>query len=153
MQHTTNYNLNQWEANDRVTRADFNADNAKIDAALAAAASGGAKIAAGTYTGTGTYGVGNPNSLTFDFEPKLVIIMRPPADYSSYTYEAAVWIRGQPYGNQHFSESSGGSTGRCMSITLNWSGNTLFWYAEGSGANAGMQLNVTNQPYYYAVIG
>ena len=34
MQHTTNYNLNQWEADDRVTRADVNADNAKIDAAL-----------------------------------------------------------------------------------------------------------------------
>ena len=39
MQHTTNYDLNQWEADDRVTRADFNADNAKIDAALAELAS------------------------------------------------------------------------------------------------------------------
>ena len=34
MQHTTNYNLNQWEDADRVTRADVNADNAKLDAAL-----------------------------------------------------------------------------------------------------------------------
>ena len=32
--HTTNYNLNQWEAADKVLRTDFNADNAKIDAAL-----------------------------------------------------------------------------------------------------------------------
>lgn len=38
MNHTTNYNLNQWEAADRVTRADFNADNAAIDAALSAIA-------------------------------------------------------------------------------------------------------------------
>ena len=36
MQHTTNYNLNQWDATDRVTREDFNADNAAIDTALKA---------------------------------------------------------------------------------------------------------------------
>ena len=34
--HTTNYNLNQWEAADKVLRTDFNEDNAKIDAALKA---------------------------------------------------------------------------------------------------------------------
>ena len=32
--HTTNYNLNQWEGTDKVLRTDFNEDNAKIDAAL-----------------------------------------------------------------------------------------------------------------------
>ena len=32
---TTNYQLNQWEAADQVLRTDFNADNAKVDAALA----------------------------------------------------------------------------------------------------------------------
>ena len=31
---TENYGLNQWEATDKVERLDFNADNAKIDAAL-----------------------------------------------------------------------------------------------------------------------
>ena len=34
--HTTNYDLNQWEGTDKVLRAEFNADNAKIDAALKA---------------------------------------------------------------------------------------------------------------------
>ena len=33
--HTTNYGLCQWLATDQVQRTDFNADNAKIDAALA----------------------------------------------------------------------------------------------------------------------
>ena len=33
---TANYKLNQWEASDPVLRADFNADNAKIDAAIKA---------------------------------------------------------------------------------------------------------------------
>ena len=34
MNATTNYQLSQWEASDRVLRTDFNADNAKIEAAL-----------------------------------------------------------------------------------------------------------------------
>ena len=38
--HTTNYQLCQWEAADKVLRTDFNQDNAKIDAALAAIAAG-----------------------------------------------------------------------------------------------------------------
>lgn len=31
---TSSYGLSQWEATDQVKRTDFNADNAKIDAAL-----------------------------------------------------------------------------------------------------------------------
>ena len=34
--HTTNYQLSQWETTDRILMSDFNADNAKIDAALKA---------------------------------------------------------------------------------------------------------------------
>ena len=38
MNKTEHYNLNQWELHDRVMMQDFNADNAKIDAALKAEA-------------------------------------------------------------------------------------------------------------------
>lgn len=34
--HTSNYNLNQWVKSDRVLMSEFNADNAKIDAAVKA---------------------------------------------------------------------------------------------------------------------
>lgn len=34
MQKTTNYELNQWDKTDRIRMEDFNADNAKINAAL-----------------------------------------------------------------------------------------------------------------------
>ena len=34
--YTSNYQLNQWEPDDAVRRVDFNADNAKIDAAIKA---------------------------------------------------------------------------------------------------------------------
>ena len=35
MKQTSNYQLNQWDPEDRILREDFNADNGKIDAALA----------------------------------------------------------------------------------------------------------------------
>jgi len=38
MKQTTNHQLNQWDKTDRIQMEDFNADNAKIDAALAAEA-------------------------------------------------------------------------------------------------------------------
>ena len=52
---TPNYNLNQWSKDDRVLMEDFNADNAKIDAAI-----GGLRdfvgeplrFASGSYRGT-----------------------------------------------------------------------------------------------------
>ena len=44
--HTTNYQLNQWAKSDRVMMDDFNADNAKIDAALKANADAIAETAA-----------------------------------------------------------------------------------------------------------
>ena len=79
MQHTQNYQLSRWEKDDRIMMEDFNADNARIDAALAAkadaedvtalgetvaavaaalgAAGKNTRITWGSYNGTGTYGI------------------------------------------------------------------------------------------------
>ena len=46
MTKTTNYQLNQWAKSDRVMMDDFNADNAKLDAALKANADAIAETAA-----------------------------------------------------------------------------------------------------------
>ena len=54
MKSTANLGLNLYEAADYVLHDSFNSDNQKIDAALAAA--GNCRVAAGSYTGTGTYG-------------------------------------------------------------------------------------------------
>ena len=51
MEQTSKYGLSQWDAADRILREDFNADNAKIEAALANA--GNCKVATGSYVGTG----------------------------------------------------------------------------------------------------
>ena len=71
-QKTEHYELNQWLATDQVLRTDFNADNAKIDAALAGLAAqdtklwaavnkcGNCRIALVSYTGTGFVAVNIP---------------------------------------------------------------------------------------------
>ena len=86
--HTTNYDLNQWEASDKVLRTEFNTDNAKIDAALKANADAIAAEAAGLAALTATAGtlrfdsfsyVGNGNDTqnqrTFPHKPVMFIIM------------------------------------------------------------------------------
>ena len=83
MTKTTNYQLNQWAKPDRVMMDDFNADNAKIDAALkanadaiaeTAAACGNCRIVYGSYVGNGQYGSSNPKTLTFDGTPLFVAL-------------------------------------------------------------------------------
>ena len=82
--HTTNYNLNQWEAADKVLRTEFNEDNAKIDAALKANADAAAAIQAklgncriehSTYVGDGNAGSGYSTGLTFSGEPPLLVVV------------------------------------------------------------------------------
>lgn len=95
MDHTTNHQLSQWENTDRVLMEDFNADNAKIDAALRAEADaraaetqaraaadaelsaqmsklGNCQISRFTYTGTGP---DVPQVLTFPKKPLMVMMM------------------------------------------------------------------------------
>ena len=100
----------------------------------------GAKIATGSYTGTGTYGSSNPNSLTFDFDPKLVFIslkdQRPPV--------CAFAISGQTTFSKTNVDSSS-QTNRCS-----FSGNSFTWYNE---IDADVQFNISNRTYCYVAIG
>ena len=88
--HTTNYNLNQWEATDKVLRTEFNADNAKIDAALKAnadavdsletqlvsglAGKGNCQLWTTSYVGDDQVTYNSNNRITFPKLPVLVII-------------------------------------------------------------------------------
>ena len=88
--HTEHFSLNQWQADDQVKRADFNEDNAKIDAALDALAAEVAKkattaalealskklasmpcLVTGTYTGDGT----DSRLISLGFQPKALLVM------------------------------------------------------------------------------
>ena len=75
MNYTTNYDLPQWEAGDRVKRADMNGAMAAIDAALGALGGGDYTFETYTYVGTGTYGQGNETTLTFSAQPAAFFVI------------------------------------------------------------------------------
>ena len=62
--------MHRWIKSDPIKMAEFNENFQKLDEAIAA----GAKIATGSYVGTGTYGSANPCSLTFDFPPQILMM-------------------------------------------------------------------------------
>ena len=96
--HTEHYELSQWLSTDQVVRTDFNADNAKTDAALAdleankadltdltaltqrvAALEALPHVVTGTYTGDGTAS----RFISLGFTPKALLVFRQegyPAD-------------------------------------------------------------------------
>ena len=73
MEKTTNYQLNQWAAADAVRREDFNADNAKIDAAVAAVrdAANAERVAVGSYVGDGAAS----RTIALPFAPKFALVL------------------------------------------------------------------------------
>lgn len=105
------------------------------------------RIATGSYTGTGTYGSSNPNSLTFGFEPKLVVVgTLIPGKYASGEWRNGfLWAYGQTY------------TETCVNgkaiVTFSQSGETLNWWVSGNTLNAENQQNSSDQTYNYVAIG
>lgn len=105
-----------------------------------------ARIATGSYTGTGTYGKSNPNSLTFDFEPKLLIVGQRARGLhargnSNRWYDSVIWIFGQEFAEVY------SDTG--AEVYFSVSGNTISWY----GTTAANQLNYGSAEYIYFAIG
>lgn len=78
MEQTSLYNLNQWVEEDRIQREDFNADNAKIEAALALLSSD--RVVSGRYTGNGITG----RTISLPFTPQFLILLGYHADDSGY---------------------------------------------------------------------
>ena len=144
--YTEHYQLPIWAPEDSFLREEFNEINQKIDAELEQC--GNCRIATGSYTGTGLCGADAPNSLTFPFPPKLVVIavedahsvLLSPCTQAAGYYKA--YIR---YGI----------------LKLTWSGNTLSWYVDGyytnalhsSGGEAQHQLNQAGTTYHYLALG
>ena len=113
-----------------------------IENALANA--GGAKIAYGSYSGTGSYGSGNKNSLSFSFQPKLVVIS---SGLASSGADTLLMLYGQTRA------ASCGSNGGGNYCSTSWSGNRVSWYATDSNNGAYYQMNVSGFQYYYVAIG
>ena len=143
MTKTTNYQLNQWDATDRVLRTDFNSDNQKIEEALEAlqGEKGNCDIASGSYTGTGAYGATAANTLTFSFQPKLLCLAEKNATFGSCY---ALLLQGQT-AFCYFTSNGGGNSGVCT-----WNENSVTWYSQ---QNAACQFNTPGTQYCYIAIG
>ncbi len=152
---TPNFELNQWVGTDPVLMEDFNADNVKIDAALAALKAGEMKFAVGSYTGTGTFGAAKPNTLNFDFKPSLVIVKKPYRIPLNPTSIGAVMIR--PMNNISMEMYSAGGSENTRPLNVSWGERSVSWWYSGNASDSGYlanwQLNVAGDEYYYIAIG
>lgn len=117
-------------------------------------ANGRAKIAIGSYTGTGTFGSSNPNSLTFPFVPHGLLTVSH-ATNSNGEASALIWVEDIP---TSFYRLAGASfvfqndviTAYRLHVKKSSDGKTIYWYGE-SGMER--QLNYSNLPYKYCVQG
>lgn len=103
------------------------------------------KIATGSYTGTGTYGQGNKNTLTFEFTPKFILILRTVLGgnlrFGYFFTQNGIFFSCQ---NGYSSTSPTASD----STSISTSGNSVSWYST----SAESQFNAVAL-YYYVAIG
>lgn len=108
---------------------------------------GCAKIASGTYTGTGGYGTNNKTSITLPFVPKVLIVVGEADDSSSGRLFGFYAVHGMTkcisyiYGNQ--------SSSTVKAIIISWNGQTVSWY---STSGIPYQLNESNKTYRYVAL-
>ena len=148
MTKTENLQLPQWAAEDPIRREDFNAAFAAVEAAMA----GGLKLQSGTYTGKGTYGSSNPNSLSFDFAPNLVVIVNP--HNGLFTILTQGIVKAVFWGStmNYVGENSSNMTTSYAKADVSWSngGATVSWYTYYA---AWQQYNESGTTYHYFAIG
>lgn len=112
-----------------------------------------AKIQTGSYIGTGTYGSKNPNTLTFDFEPKLLIVSGTVNGHTStkQVYGVTViYIEGQNEYGFLVQTNAGYVNGNVYR-----DGNTISWYSTDTSSNyaPGLQFNISGKTYSYIAFG
>ena len=114
-------------------------------------ASGRAQIATGSYTGAGTYGVSNPNSLTAPFPPRLIVISAPGGT-SNGEFNIAILTpmsMDATYRNYNFAVLGSGSVINDNTMFSRKSGNTISWYTS----QANLQMNSSGVVFNYMILG
>lgn len=102
-------------------------------------------IETGSYVGTGTSGSGNPNTLTFGFEPKFVHIQSYSIGNGDSTgYGFAFFLSG----TRGFTIGPS-SSNDLFHLNAKFNKNILSWYQ----ANEYAQLNEKNVKYFFAALG
>ena len=128
---------------------------------------GYAKIQAGSYVGTGTYGAKNPCSLTFDFVPSVIMILGGLATDKYYIYNGQGSGANDYYGQSaillsevttSYQQYRGlGICGYFTSSGINFcygkkssDGKTFYWYSNSDKVT---QYNDKTMTYWYMGIG
>lgn len=139
---------------DRPTMANFNEKfQEAITDAIAGGIAGAPKIETGSYVGTGTYGSGNPNTLTLPFVPKTIeFIGAEGGTYNNYQgtdpYPVIVAADYLTDEYQYVVIYDSGKANDFQYMKLD--GTTLSWYY---GKSAAGQLNTSGHKYYYKITG
>lgn len=112
---------------------------------------GGARIEVGSYVGTGTYGERNPNTITFDFAPKLVWIIGPGNGSFNVTNTPVLLI----YDRTFYYNSDIYNTAGVLDLSVTWGDKFVsYYYKSGfNGHEADAQLNDGGKTYSYIAIG
>ena len=151
---TTNYQLSQWAKSDQVLMEDFNADNAKLDAALKAEAdartaavnainatlSGAVKLTVGSYTGDGAA----TRVIPLPFTPKAVYssLQSGPVTFEGLHY-GGLAVTGRPAGAPDSSVP--------YSVVEIVSGGFKVYYRTED--RWGVYSNTQGEKYHYIAIG
>lgn len=170
MDKTANYNLPQWVGTDPIRMKPFNDAFDGIDLALKAnadaaqalqsgkadaqtvsalaknlgAAGHNCRVAFGEYTGTGTTGADNPNTLNFDFYPVLIAVAA--AENFRSTDRVYFFLRPRTVVKSPYA-----GTAEPTDIRVQWADGGVSWYVTTGKATH--QLNSSGNTYYYTVLG
>jgi len=175
--YTSNYGLCQWQASDKVLRTEFNADNARIDAALASKASVSA-LNALTQTVNGKAGQSALDAVRDTVAGHGTMLDLRNCRFAAGTYKGTgKWGQANP-NTLTFSQKpvflAVASPDKCLSFfailgqsaayfyyaggfnkeTVTWKSKSVSWYSDtfDSSPDADKQMNASNATYHYFAI-
>ena len=124
------------------------------------------QIATGSYTGTGTVGENNPNSLTFNFSPKMLMLFISGKQYDNSVKSSAGYLIAsetmtivESHG-QYYNSAGDNYNADVVAVYFAFNGNTASWYVPTNRNGTSYlthtpdcQLNVSGKEYHYIAIG
>lgn len=143
--------------NDQSLDKDINLDAAAVGALAALphlASERLGQIAFGSYVGRGTCGEENPNTLEFDFAPRVVMLISQQTNALAPDFLSIRWMVRPLPASSWKSEFNTGTTG---AVSWGDDGKSVSWWVQPTGVNTSSgpsaQMNTIDKTYYWLAIG